>query len=150
MPTPVPFSTDGKKRCGKCRQYLPPTDFYKTHINPSGLTCYCRRCTLEEQRQRRIARPRAWKNMRLQNEYGITMAQYEALSAAQDHRCAICDQPEQAVHHRGTKKQLSVDHCHDTGRVRGLLCGRCNRGLGFFGNSGERLEKAIAYLRRTA
>lgn len=83
--------------------------------------------------------------------YGITRDEYVKMLAEQKEVCAICHQPEKLVHKRtGRVRQLSVDHCHKTGNVRGLLCGHCNNGLGTFKDSIERLESAIAYLRRHA
>jgi hypothetical protein len=58
--------------------------------------------------------------------------------------CAICRQPE-----RTPGRALAVDHDHATGEVRGLLCGNCNRGIGFLGDSAELLESAAGYLRGT-
>jgi hypothetical protein len=75
--------------------------------------------------------------------YGLTLAQYEAMSEEQQHVCAICG----GVNTSETKpERLSVDHNHETGRIRGLLCGNCNRGLGLFGEDQERMFKAIEYL----
>ena len=71
-------------------------------------------------------------------KYGLTVDQFEALAAAQDHRCAIC--------HRVRK--LHVDHNHTTHEVRGLLCFACNVTLGYMSESPERLEVAANYLRR--
>ena len=75
----------------------------------------------------------------LRRMYGISMEEYESLSAAQDHLCAICAQPEE-------DRLLAVDHDHVSGRLRGLLCTRCNRGLGFFQDDPQRLTRAVAYL----
>lgn len=71
--------------------------------------------------------------------YGITEAQRDAMAAAQDGRCALCDE---------TPKVLVVDHCHETGVIRGMLCIRCNLGLGRFGDNVAGLKRAIAYLER--
>ena len=72
--------------------------------------------------------------------YGITPEQYAILLEAQDGKCAICREVDPV------RNRLSVDHDHKTGRVRGLLCMRCNGGIGMLGDSIERLENAIRYL----
>lgn len=83
--------------------------------------------------------------------YGITRADYDRMLAEQGGACAICKKPETQIHKRsGQVRELSVDHCHKSDKIRGLLCGHCNNGLGTFKDSIERLESAIAYLRRHA
>lgn len=72
------------------------------------------------------------------NGVDITVEQFQALVAAQNGRCALCGK---------VPPKLHVDHCHDTGRVRALLCSTCNTGLGKFGDDPVRLEAAAAYLR---
>jgi hypothetical protein len=76
----------------------------------------------------------------LKRKYGITVADYEGMLAAQGGGCAICGAPEP------NGQSLHVDHCHDTGAVRGLLCFTCNAGLGLFDHDGERLARAASYL----
>lgn len=71
--------------------------------------------------------------------YGINQAQYDAMFINQKGVCAICKRPD--------KRRLSVDHDHETKKVRALLCGKCNRGLGFFEDSHFLLTKASQYLR---
>lgn len=73
--------------------------------------------------------------------YGLTQEQYAAMFAAQSGLCAICQRPEMV---RGA--HLGVDHCHITGIVRGLLCRRCNAGIGFLDDDRERVLAALAYL----
>ena len=75
-------------------------------------------------------------------KYGLTLGDYEALSDAQGGNCAICLGPDE------TGRRLAVDHCHETGKVRGLLCGRCNAGLGFFRDAPNVLRQAAEYLYR--
>lgn len=78
-------------------------------------------------------------------KYGLTDEQYDALLAAQNGACAICGTTEW---NGGKAKSPHVDHCHETGRVRGLLCGGCNNGLGNFGDDPARLRAAADYLER--
>lgn len=80
--------------------------------------------------------------------YGLTLEAYEALLDAQGRRCAICG-AETGWRHRqsGELKKLAVDHCHETGRIRGLLCDRCNTAIGKLNHDPDLLQKAIDYLR---
>ena len=64
-------------------------------------------------------------------EYGITIEQYKEMSEKQNGLCAICHKPE-TQERKGIKYSLAVDHCHRTGKVRGLLCFKCNSAMGSF------------------
>lgn len=83
------------------------------------------------------------------HKYGLTLDVFDLMLENQDNRCAICrtDNPV-GDGNTTTRKSFSfaVDHCHDTGRVRGLLCNPCNRGLGFFKDDLTLLAKAVQYL----
>lgn len=95
----------------------------------------------------REAYPDFWKNTHLKRSFGIDLAKYSEMVAAQDNRCAICGEPETQM--RGGKlKALAVDHNHTTGAVRELLCCDCNQALGKFKDSEAILTSAIAYLRK--
>lgn len=72
--------------------------------------------------------------------YGLTPEQFEAMASSQNYVCAICGDYD--------PKGLHIDHCHATGRIRGLLCVNCNTGIGSFKDDHRRLERAIAYLGR--
>jgi hypothetical protein len=74
----------------------------------------------------------------LKHRYGISREDYAALLARQGGVCAICAKP--------PEKTLCVDHCHATGKVRGLLCRQCNFGLGCYGEDQAALIAALAYL----
>lgn len=90
--------------------------------------------------------PDYFKNMDLKKCYGITIKQYNEMLAKQKGVCAICEGCEKSTAPSGKTRPLALDHCHSTGMVRGLLCSRCNRALGFFGDSIPSLKKAISYL----
>lgn len=78
--------------------------------------------------------------------YGVTEVQYQAMLDEQGHACAICGETDWAGgRHAGSPH---VDHDHDTGAVRGLLCGSCNTGLGQFKDDPARLRAAVEYLER--
>lgn len=85
----------------------------------------------------------------LKYRFGITPEQYAEMLVMQKGVCAICSQPETVIF-RGKIKQLGVDHDHETGKIRSLLCSQCNSGLGYFKDSPRLLAGAIGYLRRHA
>lgn len=86
-------------------------------------------------------------NRKLKERYGITPEKYTELLVVQGNRCAICGNEETARHNRSKKVQkLAVDHDHLTGKIRGILCQECNRGIAKFHEDISRLRGAIDYL----
>lgn len=81
----------------------------------------------------------------LRRMYGLSCKEYAALVEAQHGVCAICGQPETRTRD-GVVQHLVVDHDHETGAVRGLLCAMCNLGLGYFRDDAKRLASAVQYL----
>lgn len=92
-------------------------------------------------REYRKRRPRNVRNTELKKQYGITLEDWEQLYTAQGGVCAVCKTCESEKSSRYAN--LAVDHCHTTGKVRGLLCNACNRALGFLRDSPE-LARALA------
>lgn len=86
---------------------------------------------------------RTQRDSKFRTKYGITLDQYEEMLEAQDGHCAICPATTPG---RANRKYLYVDHDHETGKVRGLLCGNCNDGLGRFIDDIDLLASAIMYL----
>jgi hypothetical protein len=80
---------------------------------------------------------------RLKTQYGMTLEDYNAMVERQGGGCAICGTTEI----RGYGKRQAIDHCHDSNRVRGILCGNCNRGLGAFNHDPDLLVSAASYLK---
>ena len=81
--------------------------------------------------------------------YGITKKEYDTLFKKQKGVCKICNKEENSYTRRGNKiTKLFVDHNHNTGKVRGLLCSDCNKGLGNFKDNINSLKKTINYLRK--
>jgi len=78
----------------------------------------------------------------LKKAYGLTVEEFEQMVEAQSNKCAICE--------KDLTNDLHVDHCHSTGKVRGLLCSACNKGIGHFGDSSELLIKAAGYCKHHA
>ncbi len=88
----------------------------------------------------RKANPDRVREARLKFYFGLSAADYDVMLAKQDGHCAICPAVSDG------KRRLAVDHDHKTGRVRGLLCGRCNKALGLFDETVTRIEAAARYL----
>ena len=76
----------------------------------------------------------------------LTFEQFNDLLVLQKGLCAICDKPESSVHQSGTKRLLSIDHDHDTNKVRGLLCKKCNTAIGMLGDDPKLVMRAYEYL----
>jgi hypothetical protein len=81
-----------------------------------------------------------------ERRFGISHAEYATLYSKQNGKCAICKKSETQMRN-GRIKSLAVDHCHSTGRIRGLLCAACNQAIGKFGDDITTLENAISYLK---
>jgi len=109
----------------------------------------CKGCSTARTRAWAEAHPDEWERHRrrswLKRKYGITPEEYDAILERQGGVCAICKAPPGDP--RGYR--MHVDHAHDDGRVRGILCGPCNQGLGRLGDDVERLRAAIEYLLAT-
>lgn len=140
------------KRCPRCGETKPLTEF-SPRKEPGNGTHYswCRACS----RTTRAAERASWSEGQreahqiLKHRYKLTEAEYEELLIEQNGVCAICRRPETALDRRGKVRRLSVDHNHETGEVRGLLCCNCNRGLGSLEENPDFFLAAIAYLTRS-
>lgn len=86
-----------------------------------------------------------WRDNRNMKAYGKTTAELTAIWESQGCKCAICATPVE-LDNRGKTKHSAVDHCHTTGKVRGILCMHCNQGLGKFFDNTASLQNAIGYL----
>lgn len=120
--------------CVECRKIYSTT---RWHGSSSEDDEWRRR---KRENSRRIY-PTTLRNRALKKHYGITLEQYNEMLSAQNDRCALC----------GTEKNgktFHVDHDHKTGKVRGILCYKCNVGLGSFDDDTKRLRKAINYLHK--
>jgi len=103
----------------------------------------------EWHKKSRAADPDYYANADLKKLYGVTLDWYNQKLKEQDGVCAICKEPETAVI-RGKTISMAVDHCHNTGAARGLLCTKCNQGLGMFRDKIDILESAVRYLKGSA
>lgn len=92
-------------------------------------------------------RSSCYKCYNLKHVFNISFEEYEQMLSKQDGKCAICNEKETIKQKTGKVRSLSIDHCHTTGKVRGLLCTNCNGGLGFFKDNKKLLRNAIKYLK---
>lgn len=132
------------KTCTSCKAQLPPTAFSKNRSKSDGLHNLCRPCNARSAKKYRDSH----EDIRLKHRvarYGLTLEQYRAMVEAQEGRCAICGEPEGATY-RGKVRRLCVDHNHETGEVRGLLCVQCNFAIGHLADNPDRARRLVAYL----
>ena len=152
------------KRCSKCEEVKDDSGFAK---NGKLLRTVCRSCGADYERAYRKknrekinAQSRAWRRRnpkqhlsatmrwrsknpdscrkaQIKRVYGLSVKEYNTMVGTQLGRCAICDK---------VPSRFVVDHCHETDRVRGLLCDDCNLGVGLFGDSPATLSNATKYL----
>lgn len=140
------------KECIKCDN--PSEGFYKHRGTKDGLDTTCKLCMAKRAKERRsdpIIGAQIVERKRRSDlkKYGITPEIYAIMHEEQLGLCDICMKPEKRKSY-GKVHGLCVDHCHSTGKVRGLLCSECNTGIGKLGDTIEGLEKALAYLKRTS
>lgn len=137
-----------EKKCPKCGIAKEKKEFGKDSTTASGVSSWCKSCKKVWRSQYRKDNPGSLKKIDFNNDlkkhYGITSEQYWKLFEAQKGNCACCGQS-----HELFKRRLHVDHDHETGVIRGLLCTECNPGLGYFQDSVERLEAAVTYLKKS-
>ena len=160
------------KTCNVCLEDKPLEQFHNRSNSPDGKRYTCKSCSNLKSREwaknnaeRHRKNSRDWSRRNpircrqnyknwaknnthkivhnnAQRRYGLTTNAYEAMLSSQQAVCKICEKGET----QKRRSRLSVDHCHKTGKVRGLLCSGCNKGLGYFKDSPEILRKAAAYL----
>jgi hypothetical protein len=128
------------KRCsGPCKQIKTPDEFHNDSRQPDGKARQCKECA---QKRSKARTPEQNRRYNLKKAYGITLEDYDRMLSDQGGKCAICgtDNP------GSNETHFHVDHDHDTRKVRGLLCERCNIGIGYF-DTPVSLERAANYLR---
>ena len=161
-----------KKRCPHCDRVKSAVHFGTRKTTRDGLSVWCLKCKSVGERIRIMSNPErkrllnqryrarnrarlnardrdryykdkdATRNNNLKNSYGITLHDYNAMLAAQGGSCACCGSDEAG----GRSQHLHVDHCHKTGRIRALLCCKCNSILGFCRESPIHLRLLISYI----
>lgn len=137
------------KICTKCKTLKPLDQFLLDNRRANGRGSHCRECNAsycrkrnKSDRAKQIAR--AYK---LKHIFNISISDYNIMLEKQGGKCCICRESEITIDNRTNQvKKLAVDHCHTTGKVRGLLCANCNIGLGKFKDNVLNLKTAIEYI----
>lgn len=152
------------KKCTKCNIVKSFSEFQKCKKAPDKMSWYCKPCiksviskyasstkAYKEKNKHKIKKymKRYSKAWRLRKFFGIKISDKNKMLKKQKYKCAICNKRETGTHNNKgfiQKRELCLDHCHVSGKIRGLLCNKCNRGLGFFNDCVPRLKKAVKYL----
>ncbi len=121
------------RTCTKCNTTYPVEGYYKNGHYRSRV---CKVCKGEGVRRRHLER-----------KFGITEEQFVEMSKAQGDVCKICGKPEGEENRR---TRLTIDHCHSTGKIRGLLCHNCNTAIGLMKDNISNFENAILYIKEHA
>jgi len=137
------------KTCKICKKEKSLNEFYETKRNgvAYGHHGKCKECYVKKQQENYD--PLKKRNENLKRSYGITMNEYNEMLEKQNGKCAICGTTETKGRKSGRgggADVFAVDHCHDTGDVRGLLCHSCNRAMGLLGDNTHILQSMIEYL----
>lgn len=126
------------KICSKCnkRKYL--SDFHKDKYAKDGLAFQCKDC--KSNHYQNVTKGEVQRRYTLKHKFNITIKDYDEMFEKQDGVCYICGEPE-------ISRRLSIDHNHTTGKVRKLLCVRCNTLVGHFENRNWLVDKILNYLK---
>lgn len=140
--------------CSQCQVMKPLTEFYGEAKGKNGRQRWCKPCSRTRVTQWRKDNPEAVKRADrkkvLKKRYGLTPHDYNKLLAEQNNGCGVCGKPERTIQRAGSPIQfLAVDHDHESGRLRGLLCQPCNRALGNMGDNLEGVMRFVHYLERS-
>jgi hypothetical protein len=127
-------------QCRDCGEAKSETEFYSVKGKPMVRCKACHVSKVAERDARVGDKAERMRRAHLLRTYGITDEEYDDRLVVQEGGCAVCGRPPVGKH------RLSVDHNHETGEVRGLLCNPCNSALGRFNDDPERLLAAWAYL----
>jgi hypothetical protein len=143
------------KVCSECKTEKDISEFAKNYSKKNlkfGVSYRCKACDSTRAKKYAINnRQKIQKNAReyhLTKNYGMTTTEYESLVSIRNGKCDCCG----SVASETTKHPLNklvIDHCHETGKIRGLLCSRCNIGIGVLGDTLEHTRKAYEYLKRS-
>jgi hypothetical protein len=126
-----------EKECSTCGFVKSIFDFPHRNNRKIKTQPYCISCAVKSNRESNLLNPEKKKDYHYKRTYNITIDQYNSILESQDNKCAICFK---------SKDKMCLDHCHSTGRIRGILCDSCNRSIGLLKEDKNVLYNAIKYL----
>ena len=131
------------KKCTTCGEIKSLSEFNSSGRGINRLRCCCKPCNKIKMVEWRAKNKDKITRTHLKKKYGITQEDWNILYEKQNGCCAICNTYISAL----KDKILCVDHCHKTGKIRGLLCHKCNKALGGLNDDPELLQRALDYLK---
>lgn len=134
------------KQCSRCKKVKQLSDFHLRSKSQPWPKSACKECHRERARgywKKNPVPKEVQRERNLKKSFGITLAEYNSILEEQGGVCAIC-----GVDACATGRNFAVDHCHATGKIRGLLCQFCNTALGQFRDDKQILLNAVKYLER--
>lgn len=147
-----------RKKCNKCKEEFSIQEFQKNKNNCDGYSYNCKSCIKKRRAHSKEYDRRYWKSWReknshrlkerdrahnLKRKFNMSINDYNILLKSQNGVCATCFKEKSS-----NGKALAVDHCHKTGKIRGLLCNECNTSLGLLKENKHTLYNLIDYLNR--
>lgn len=129
------------KKCCTCKEELPAASFHKNKSTKTGLANECKVCKKARAKDYYDNNTDKWRNRHYNLTYNLSIEEYVTMLAKQQGKCAICGCTESR-----DGKRFAVDHCHDTGKIRGLLCRPCNSAIGFLNDNASIARAAADYL----
>jgi len=138
MPTGIYKRKPSDGMCTKCGEYP----------QKKTTTSWCQKCSNEYEKARWARTPvEKRKEKHLKTKYGIDWNKLQNMHEGQDGKCAICRINISITSIKSDRTSACVDHCHETGRIRGLLCNHCNRALGLLKDDEYAASRLVIYLR---
>jgi len=138
-----------EKLCSKCKKIKHLSGFYKNKTK-NTYSYNCKVCVRKRSNDRyrlnRDGHGEAARKHKLKAKFGLTISDFDNILIKQNGVCSICGKPELTKYKDGKIQRLSIDHCHISGNVRGLLCRKCNTALSAFDDDIDVLASAISYL----
>jgi hypothetical protein len=132
-----------EKKCTHCNKVKPLSEFFNCKNTRDLKSTDCKKCSVKSSNKHRKDNFEQYRNTYVKRVFNITLEEYNKMFEDQDGCCAIC-----GIHQKDLKRTLFVDHNHETGKIRGLLCGTCNMAIGFLKDDTGVLQNAIDYLNK--